>query len=121
MTSQEYPTFQTAFQKASGLHPSESEFLDAWFPSLQGTTLSDALAGVARLPADPRVVKTPPRDRLPILLDLIADIKAERDRATQKPIKWPDRPGPGEAWDRRMLQLGAIDQAEFDRRMEARK
>lgn len=119
MTQREFDEWCAAFIKASGLRVDESGFTDSWFPSLQGLDFRIALAAVSRLPSDPRVIKTPPRDRLPILLDLAADIQAEADRKNRAPVVWGDRPRPGELWDRRLLAMGVIDQDEYDRRRKA--
>lgn len=121
MNQSEFRQWQAAFIKQAGIPVDDAVFTDAWESHFHACTLADGIEAVKRTVADPRVVRTPPRDRLPIILDHVAEIHSERERKTRKPISWGMRPAPSEAWDRRMLAIGAIGQEEFEARQKKRK
>jgi hypothetical protein len=80
----EFRTWQLAFQKAMGLDFHEAAFVDGWFRSLSTFDVGDAIAALRTLPADQRLAKTLPRDRLGIVKEHVMAVVEERKRADER-------------------------------------
>ena len=86
--------------------------------SLEMFDLDDALAAIATLQADKRITGAWPPYYLPWILEILATAKREE---IVQPVTWSESPGPSEAWDRRMVEIGAISKTEFAKRQAKRK
>lgn len=102
------------------LTPGEkSDFVNEWKSEVLKRDLEDMTAAIIDVSLDARPEARFPRQHLRVLLEH-ADARFAK-RNYQRPKPWGKNPHSTEAWDRQMLKLGAIDQAEFDRRDELRK
>lgn len=121
MTHQEFVCWQIDFRKVSGLRVDEAAFTDGWWNQLQNYDLRDAMAALKTLPADDRVVPTPPRDRLPIVLEHVREARARRQPKFSDPTKGKPVPEKSMAWDQWLLDHNVITRAEFNRRRRERE
>ena len=102
-----------------GLDARETEFMEFWEKALEPFSLPDAIAAVGEMVRDPRLPRTLPLDRLPLVLEYAE--KVRRDRKQSKPLAMTPGVLPSEKWDAALLASGAIDKKEFNRRQRARK
>ena len=120
MTDEEFNRWQSEFGFATGLGVKEAPFVEAWKSALEPFDPADASAAIATLLTDPRLPRTLPRDRLPLILEHAQAIREARIRA-ETPRRVPgSKPPRGSPWDAFMLKHGVIDKKEFARRERER-
>lgn len=123
MNRSEFNQWQTKAIKAMGLRIDEAGFIDAWEKTLSSIDFRDAMEALRTIPADRRVVKTPPRDRLPLIVEHATEACFHRDKKHRQPVATqPDskQQPAAKSWNEAMLRLGAIDRKEFDQRERER-
>jgi hypothetical protein len=118
MSTDDFLIWRANATSAMGLAKQDAAFMDLWEEPMSALDLPDALAGLKSAITDPRWAAIKIRaDRLSLVLEHVAALRAERTRQ-QSTKPWGPRPALCEAWNRKMLELGAIDQENFDRRQK---
>jgi hypothetical protein len=121
MTEKQLTDWTVAYRKRF-LGPGENfDFVTTWDTVLLGLDFADALAAIEAVALDPRDAANFPRQHLRLLVEHANARRDERERAARKIKPWGNRPKTSESWDRRMLEIGTIDEKEFKRRQAERK
>lgn len=120
MTDDDFFEWMARYKKRF-LGPGEKdEFVYEWKPDVLKLNFTDAIEALADVAKDANDEARFPRQHLRLLLEYAAVRRAKRlGISNQKP--WGPRPSSSELWDRRMLEIGAIETEEFNRRQAERK
>lgn len=104
------------------LGPGENfDFISTWQKELLKLDYKDAVEAISSVSKDMREAARFPIQHLHLIVEYAEFHASERIRSNRPKVTWGPNPTPSELWDKRMLQIGAIDQAEFDRRAEERR